>query len=82
MRPIAPRIAGLEEVTIAEEQLEFAPITAALLRSEHGPAHDERICRWTLSEHDRARIAAGEDVYFLTLASIKLCLHRCSGWAT
>jgi hypothetical protein len=60
MRPIAPRIPGLEEVTVAEEQEEYRTITAGIVR--HDDAH-VYVTRWTMTAEERARVAAGEDVY-------------------
>jgi len=73
MRAIAPRIDGSDEITIAEEQLEYAPIVAALVRYRDGQVH--RVCRWTFSPEERRRIADGEDVYFGTPAGIPLTPH-------
>jgi hypothetical protein len=73
VRPIAPRIDGADEITIAEHQLEYMPITACLVQFSDGDV--QRVCRWTFTPEERARIAAGEDIYFGTPASIKLTPH-------
>lgn len=73
MRPIAPRIDGADEITIAEEQHEYMPLTAAIVR--HDDESVQRVCRWTFTSEERARIAAGEDIYFGTRASIQLTPH-------
>ncbi len=72
MRPIAPRIEGADEFVIAEEQLEYMPVTACLVQFD-----DElsRVCRWTFTPEERERIAAGEDLYFGTVASCPLIPH-------
>jgi hypothetical protein len=72
VRPIAPRIDGADEITIAEEQEEFMPITAAIVQFSDSV---QRVCRWTFTPEERARIAAGEDIYFGTPASIQLTPH-------
>jgi len=73
MRPVSPRIDGADEVMIAEEQAEYAPLAAAIVRYENGAV--ERVCRWTFTPEERAKIAAGEDVYFGTPASLPLTPH-------
>jgi hypothetical protein len=73
VRPIAPRIEGAEEYTIAEDQLEFSPIVACHIQYPGGRI--DRICRWTFTPEERARIAAGEDIYFGTPASLQLIPH-------
>ena len=60
MRPIAPRT-GAPEVTFAEEQEEYMPLTVAVHRYGDGPC--VLLTRWTLTPDERERIAAGEDVY-------------------
>lgn len=64
MRPIAPRT-GAPEVTVAEEQLEYLPITVA--RYEFTDGSKGILTRWTLTPEERARIAAGEDFYVMQL---------------
>lgn len=74
MRPIAPRIEGAEEVTIAEGQHEYMTITAALVTYPDGSVH--RVCRWTLTPEERERIfLGGDDIYFGTIAGIPLMPH-------
>jgi hypothetical protein len=73
MRPVAPRIKGGMEITIAEEQLEYEPITASIL--DYGDGNLQRVCRWTFTPQERARIDGGEDIYFITPASIQLTPH-------
>lgn len=60
---VAPRT-GAPEVTIAEDQLEYLPITVAVYgdNAELGPR--QLLTRWTFTDEERARIADGEDVYF------------------
>ena len=62
MRMIAPRT-GAPEVTIAEEQEDYAPLTVAVYgdNAELGPR--QLLSRWTFTPEERARIAAGEDLY-------------------
>lgn len=61
MRPIAPRT-GAPEVTIAEEQEQYAVITAATYfnTEHHSPV---LLMRYLFSPADRARVAAGDDLY-------------------
>jgi hypothetical protein len=73
MRPIAPRIDGADEITIAEDQHEYMTITAAHVQYADGSVH--RVCRWTFTPEERAQIAAGEDLYFGTPAAIQLVPH-------
>ena len=73
MRPIAPRIDGAVEITIAEDQHEYATITAAIV--QHSDGDSTRVCRWTFTPEERAKIAAGEDIYFGTIAGIPLMPH-------
>ena len=60
MRPVAPRL-GLPEVTLAEEQPEYAPITVAGFLDEDG--RPGVISRWRLTDEERAQVAAGADLY-------------------
>ncbi len=73
MRTIAPRIEGAEEFTIAEEQPEYMPVVACLV--QFGDGSIVRILRWTFNPEERQRIAAGEDIFFGTPASIQLTPH-------
>jgi hypothetical protein len=61
------------EITIAEDQLEYAPIVASIL--DCGDGNLQRVCRWTFTPEERQRIAVGEDMYFGTPASIQLTPH-------
>jgi hypothetical protein len=77
MRPVAPRIPGTAEVTIAEDQLEFMPITAALVVNEDKSM--TRVCRWTFTDEERSRIfLQGADIYFATPAELPLTPHSLS----
>jgi len=68
MRPVAPRT-GEPEVTIAEEQHEYLPITAAVrdrvVNLENGGRVRVRslVTRWTLTPEERQQVSAGADVY-------------------
>lgn len=73
MRPIAPRIPGAEEFTIAEDQHEFMPVTACLIQTVDGAVY--RIIRWTFTPEERTKIAAGEDIYIGTPANQLLQPH-------
>lgn len=63
MRPVAPRI-GAPEITLAEEQHDYLPITAAVYQGVLGT---EVVTRWQLTPEDRARLLAGEDLYLRVL---------------
>ena len=60
MRMIAPRT-GAPEVTIAEEQEEYKPVTAALY--DYADGTRGILTRWQPSPEERAAILAGEDIY-------------------
>ena len=64
MRQVAPRT-GAPEITIAEEQAEYQPITVAPYRFTDGSSG--LLSRWRLSDDERAAIAAGEDLYLFLL---------------
>lgn len=64
MRPVAPRV-GLPEVTLAEEQAEYAPVTVAVVTYEDGT--QGLMTRWRPTEDERALIAAGADLYLTLL---------------
>lgn len=57
---IAPRT-GADEITIAEDQLEYKPLVAAVYRTPEGAPM--LLTRWTFTAEERERIAAGEDLY-------------------
>lgn len=61
MRMIAPRT-GAPEITVAEDQEEYMPITVALY--DHPDGVRTILARFTFSAEERAAIAAGADVYF------------------
>lgn len=60
MHTVSPRT-GAEEVTIAEDQLEYKPLVAARYQTEDG--HAMLLTRWRFTDEERAAIAAGEDLY-------------------
>ena len=60
MRPVAPRTSH-PEVTYAENQLEYLPVTVA--RVEHDDGSFSLLTRWSLTPKERQRVAAGEDIY-------------------
>lgn len=62
MRAIAPRT-GADEVTVAEEQEEYKPITAGVYSL--GEFGHGLLLRFTFTQEERAKLAAGEDVYFM-----------------
>lgn len=62
MRMVAPRT-GVPEVTVAEEQEEYAPITVGVYGDNRELGPRTLLTRWRLSDEDRRRIAEGEDLY-------------------
>lgn len=65
MRPIAPRIDGITEVSVAEDQLEYKALTVGIHRYEDGSTGI--ISRWTFTAEERQQIAAGADVLITQL---------------
>lgn len=78
MRMISPQVVA-PQITIAEEQAEFKPITAAIVNSG---AHGNRACvcdgetvevpnsillAFRPSDDERARLACGDDIYISLL---------------
>jgi hypothetical protein len=74
MRPVAPRIEGAEEITIAEDQLEYLTIVGAYVTYKDSDRTD-LVVRWTFTAEERKRIAAGEDIYFGTVGGGSLNPH-------
>lgn len=64
MRAVAPRT-GAPEVTIAENQPEYSPLVGACYVDADG--HEYMLTRWRFTAEERARIAAGEDLYLAEL---------------
>lgn len=60
MRAISPGVGGDERI-IGEENLAYAPIPATRCRGR-GDLVDSWAMRWRLTEEERERIAAGEDL--------------------
>lgn len=62
MRMRAPRLGEqFPEITIAEDQEQYMPITVAPVTFSDGAFGI--VSRWTFTPEERARIAAGEDLY-------------------
>lgn len=62
MRMIAPRT-GAPEITLAEEQTEYAPVTVAVYAHPDLGGARTLFSRWRLTPEERERVAAGEDIY-------------------
>lgn len=66
MRPIAPKfrddVDWIREACFAENQPQYLPVYAAIVTHEDGSK--SVYTRWTFTDEERARIAAGEDIYF------------------
>jgi hypothetical protein len=88
MRAIAPRTGALE-LTLAEEQAEYAPLTIAVyLNYEGGEVVAKTyLSRWTFSPEERELIARGADIYLGELLPIQhaftplIVSVGCPGWA-
>lgn len=63
MRMVAPQV-DAPQVTVAEDQEEFKPVTAAIVKHEQGICH---LLTFRPSAEERARLAAGEDIYISLL---------------
>ena len=59
-RTVAPRV-GCPEVMLAEEQTEYLTCCVALVTYSDGTTGT--MTRWKLDDEERAKIAAGEDIY-------------------
>ena len=66
MRPVAPRLAAIEEITVGAESETYRPLTVGLAHNVGG--HRCLITRWRLSDDDRAKIADGWDVFVYVTA--------------
>lgn len=73
MRSVAPRLPGVEEVTFAEDQPEYVPITVGVIPPEADRPERQSlggrmlVTRWRFTPAERARLAAGEDLYISQL---------------
>jgi hypothetical protein len=70
---VAPRT-GAPEIAIAEEQEEYLTLTGAVYGDNGAAGPVTLLTRWRLSDEDRARIAAGEDL-FVALQTFGRPLH-------
>jgi hypothetical protein len=73
MRSVSPRLGDAEEFDIAEDQHEFLPVRACIIKFEDGTR--ARVIRYTLTDDERAKIARGEDLYFGTPPQLMLIPH-------
>jgi hypothetical protein len=73
MRSIDPDLPGADTFDIAEDQLQYMPVRACLVEFSDGVI--ARIIRYRLNDEERAKIAAGEDLFFGTPASQQLQPH-------
>lgn len=76
MRPIAPRIAGLEEEHIDGENYKVLP-AARSETDEGGPCI---ISRWRLSAEERDRVIAGEDLFLVVVGERMVPVQLHVGW--
>lgn len=68
MRPVAPRLVGVDERTAGMEDDELKPLTVGECRSEDGTP--VIITRWRFSEADKVRIIQGEDLFLYIFAPL------------
>ncbi len=61
MRTIAPRIGEAPEITLAENQLEYMTLVAAVF--DRVDRSQVLVTRWSPDDEERKRIADGEDIY-------------------
>lgn len=70
MRMVAPRT-GAPEVTVAEDQLEYKPLTVAVYRNPDDATDHAGVrfllSRWRLSKEERQKVAHGEDIVIIHL---------------
>ncbi|MDI7267494.1 MAG: hypothetical protein QME96_05825 [Myxococcota bacterium] len=64
MRTVAPRV-GFPEIMLAENQPEYLTTCAAVITYDDGSVGV--MTRWRLTDEERQRIAAGEDLYLTLL---------------
>lgn len=76
MRPIAPRIAGLEEEHIDGDEYRVLPAA----RGETDVGGPCIISRWRLSAEERDRIIAGEDVFLVVVGARTPPVQLHVGW--
>lgn len=77
MRMVRPKL-DAPQITIAEEQDEFKPVTAALVynstypavQTEHGPLN-AIVLAFRPNDEERARLTAGEDIYISLLTFMR-----------
>lgn len=60
MKPVSPQT-GAKEITVAEDQEEYISYPAALYLTE--PDRLTVLSRWTFTDEERLRVAAGEDLF-------------------
>lgn len=60
MHMVSPRT-GAEEITVAEDQLDYKPLVAAFYKNPDGVPI--LLTRWRFTEDERRQLAAGEDLY-------------------
>lgn len=68
MRPVAPRLQGVDERMAGMDDEDLKPLTVGECRSNEG--EPVIITRWRFSEEDKQRIAAGEDLFLYLFAPL------------
>lgn len=63
MRPVAPRIHGVDETTLAEDDERYKPITVGI--APLGPGVVQYVTRWRPSKDDIACLMEGADVFVM-----------------
>lgn len=76
MRPIAPRIAGVDEEHLDGERFALLPIARGVSESD-GPCI---ISRWRLSAEERDRVIAGQDIFLCVIGERMQPVQLHVGW--
>lgn len=64
MRPVSPNV-GWYEVRIGTDQLEYKELVGAVIPFDDGSTGI--LMRWRLTEEEKARVMAGDDLYVTLL---------------
>lgn len=62
MRSVSPNLGWGDERVVAEEQVDYMPVSATFVIWDDNTR--SIVTRWTFTPEERQRIANGEDVYF------------------
>lgn len=80
MQPVDPKIGGSEPTPTRTPWIEYQPlpwkeqmVPTTVVMVHNGPL---RIVRWSFTPEERALIAKGDDLYYVTDATVPLPAHR------